>query len=91
MTPTDDALAEAAWSQLVEAMEDTEPACLDDTRFTLDVDDLHPQERRHLREICETRCQLLDQCDTYAQTARPRAGIWAGKNYTPTTWRKNQP
>lgn len=73
------------YAALLTAMETTDPLCLDDDRFTAERHDLHPQELVHLRGTCRT-CPLFDPCTTYATTARPPHGLWAGRYYPRKGW-----
>lgn len=72
--------ARREYSQLVRAMEHTEPACADDTRFTLDAHQVHEQEATELRHICRG-CPLRVECDEYGRAAKPPSGMWAGRFY----------
>jgi hypothetical protein len=54
----------------------TVPACDGDDRYTND-----DQDAAELAPICAA-CPLYELCDRYAQSARPKAGIWAGRRYT---------
>jgi hypothetical protein len=65
-----------AWDALETAMIATVPACNADDRFT--DDDQDPAE---VATICAA-CPLNALCDAYAKSARPKAGIWAGKRYS---------
>ena len=70
--------AQEALEALNTALLSTTPACADDNRFT--NDDTDPAT---VKPICN-RCPLRNLCKTYAERARPRGGIWAGKKYSHT-------
>ncbi|MFF2495844.1 WhiB family transcriptional regulator [Agromyces sp. NPDC058064] len=67
---------EAAWTALQEAMQRTEPLCLNDPRFV--ADQLSQPDAIECRELC-TMCPLRAACEAYAQEGRPAAGFWAGR------------
>jgi len=64
-----------AFSRLMTAMEDTDPACQDDDRFVLDDQPAHT-----LVQICRA-CPVFDLCKEYAAIAKPAGGVWAGRRY----------
>lgn len=70
--------ASESYERLSLAGVDTDPACQNDDRFT--ADDLGTADMADLAAICDT-CALFAPCQTYATTARPRSGFWAGKPY----------
>ena len=79
MTPTE------AYAALARAMNDTTPPCTGDDRFILEPHELAPDEINHLGlTICRT-CPLRPLCRAYADTARPPAGVWAGRTYPKRT------
>ena len=65
-----------AFARLNTAMQETNPACQNDGRFILD-----DQPAEAVTYLCKP-CPLFTPCRVYATTARPTAGIWAGKQYT---------
>lgn len=65
---------------LTYAARDTTPACTGDARFTAERHETPPSDLVTMRGICRT-CPLYDLCNTYATTARPAAGFWAGAFY----------
>jgi hypothetical protein len=73
--PADDGL-----DALTHAARDTTPACDDDPRFTAERHELPAPALIAMRGICRN-CPLYDLCNTYATTARPAAGFWAGAHY----------
>jgi hypothetical protein len=68
--------AQDAYEALLAGMDESRPLCRGDNRFT--DDDTNPD---HVRELC-VLCPLYGLCKNYAQTARPKAGIWAGQRWT---------
>lgn len=82
--------ARREYSELAKAMEDTEPACADDPRFTLDEHQVHEQEAVLLRSICRG-CPLRAECDAYGRAAKPTSGIWAGRYYGHTPRKERIP
>lgn len=68
----------AEYRALCEALEGTNPACLNDWRFTVDPDDLDDDEKALMRDKC-SQCPLIEMCTLYATTARPNGGFWAGR------------
>lgn len=64
-----------AMSALSAALLTTTPACQGDDRFIAD-----DQDADELAHICAA-CPMYTICATYARTARPPAGIWAGRRY----------
>lgn len=69
----------AEYRALTTAIENTTPDCLDDDRFTADA--WETEERGELTLICSA-CPIGALCLTYARTARPAAGFWAGRTWT---------
>jgi hypothetical protein len=68
--------ASEAFRLLNLALIDTDPACQNDDRFILD-----DQPADTLAYICHA-CPLLTLCRTYAVTAKPPAGVWAGQRWS---------
>lgn len=71
---------ESEYRALVHAYQHVDPDCLDDARFTADVEDLDDDDKAVMRDICHA-CPLLGLCTAYARTARPKGGYWAGKHW----------
>jgi hypothetical protein len=65
-----------AFTALVVALDEVRPECRDDPRFI--ADDTRPSD---LEPICG-RCDVFERCEAYAQLAKPKAGIWAGRRWT---------
>lgn len=65
---------------LANALEDTKPHCANDDRFTADPENLTDDDNKQMRTICR-HCPLAELCRDYATTARPKAGMWAGKHW----------
>ncbi|OJV93736.1 MAG: hypothetical protein BGO47_06740 [Microbacterium sp. 67-17] len=82
--------ASDALTNLAQALNDHDPACRDDPRFTLDHDQLPPGEVAHIGLTICRPCPLRTTCREYAETAKPPAGIWAGRTYQRRP-RKDQP
>jgi hypothetical protein len=70
--------ASEAYDLLHTAMTETLAPCNGIELFTAET--LSPADKAVLRPICDT-CPLFDLCRTYAELARPTAGLWAGKTY----------
>ena len=70
--------ASVAYSALAMAMENAQPKCKDNAKFT--ADELRQPDVDELALICST-CPLFDLCSTYASIERPKIGVWAGKRY----------
>lgn len=70
--------SDAAYARLAEELEYTTPPCSGDDEFT--ADDLTKQQVSFLATICCV-CPLRDPCHEYAEIAKPKAGVWAGKTY----------
>lgn len=68
--------ATEAFAELVKVMQEHVPACRDDLRFILD-----DTRAKEVVGICH-RCPAFPECETYAQVAKPKGGIWAGKRWT---------
>ena len=74
--------ASEAYDTLQKAMTVTLAPCDGIELFTADT--LSNADKAALTAICDT-CLLFDKCRTYADAARPTAGLWAGKTYTTRT------
>lgn len=68
----------AEYRALCEALESSNPSCLSDWRYTVDPDDLDNTEEALMRTACR-QCPLIEMCSSYAVTARPSGGFWAGR------------
>ena len=64
-----------AWNELQEALQEHTPVCEDNDLF---ISDWFPAEAA--KTLCKT-CPVYAQCKTYATTAKPLGGIWAGIRY----------
>lgn len=70
--------ASEAYERLSIAMLATTPKC---SRLDFFIDDeLTPAEIEVCKNICAA-CPLRALCSEYAEIARPKAGVWAGKRY----------
>lgn len=70
--------ASEAYERLSIAMLATTPKC---SRLDFFIDDeLTPAEIEVCKTICSD-CSLRALCSEYAEIARPKAGVWAGKQY----------
>jgi len=70
-----------AYQALARATERTPPPCSGDDAFTRD--DLTPEDVAGCAAICKT-CPVFELCETYARTAKPPAGVWAGRRWGTT-------
>jgi len=77
----------AEYQALAKAMWSADPACLNDPRYIAEPDELDDSALADMRRLCRS-CPLAEYCIAYAQTAKPRAGMWAG-NYYPARRRKD--
>lgn len=75
---------ETEYRALVVALEQVEPACHDDERFTADGHDTTNAEEERMRRTCGS-CPLLSECRSYASQAAPAAGFWAGRYWGRTS------
>lgn len=71
---------DAAWTALTAALGQTDPACADQERFTLDPGELAESELIEMRRTCLS-CPLLVECRAFAKITRPTGGFWAGRHY----------
>lgn len=71
-----DFIGQAEHAALLQAMEDTPPACDGLETFTHDRF-ADPEQTDMMRGICHA-CPLLDLCRTFAAAGKPTAGMWAG-------------
>jgi hypothetical protein len=69
-------LEDLAWQALGKALEDVTVPCAGDPLFTMDSPTKDAQE--FMASLCAA-CPVLELCGTYAATAKPAAGFWAGK------------
>ena len=70
----------AEYRTLVDALEHTNPRCRDDWRYIQDREQIDADDLEAMGHICRV-CPLFDLCSAYAQAARPRGGMWAGRYY----------
>jgi hypothetical protein len=63
---------------LTDALHDVTPPCSPDWRFVQERDQVDEQDLIAMRLAC-ARCPLSDLCRSYADAARPSAGMWAGR------------
>jgi len=68
------------YAALVDELQHTVPPCHDDWRYLTDRHELDDGDVIRMRSTCR-RCPLSSLCAAYAETARPIAGMWAGKYY----------
>lgn len=82
---------DAAYAALAKALDEHDaPPCTDDPRFILDPEQLAPDEPAFLgRTVCHG-CPIRWACIAYANTARPAAGVWAGRTYPPRKHRTSK-
>ena len=73
----------AEYRALSYALDHVTPPCSDDPRFSLDPREIAPDELNHIGATICRRCPIKPACRAYGDTARPLAGIWAGKTYKP--------
>ena len=72
----------AEYRALTGALERVAPLCRDDWRFVHDANQIDDADRNRMRLICGG-CPLKALCAAYADAARPPAGMWAGRYYSP--------
>lgn len=63
---------------LTEALRDLTPACSLDRRFVQERNQVDEQNLIAMRRSC-AQCPLAVLCRSYAESARPPAGMWAGR------------
>lgn len=71
-----DFIGQAEHAALLQAMEDTPPACDGLETFTHDRF-ADPEQTDMMRGICHT-CPVLELCKAFAIAGKPTAGMWAG-------------
>lgn len=71
-------LEDLAWQALSNALEDQVPPCAGKAMFTADRPTA--DEQGACAFICAA-CPLLALCGTYAATAKPSVGFWAGRQH----------
>jgi hypothetical protein len=72
--------ASEAYTRLSDAFMTNVPECQGLALFT--AENLSFADVEVLTPICDA-CPLYELCDTYARTARVKAGFWAGRRYPP--------
>ena len=85
--PAADAALRALSNALLGLLEqDTTPPCADGSNAWTDEDH---EIRKKVAPHCDP-CEIRPHCHDFAETARPRItfGIFAGKDYTPSTRRQ---
>lgn len=71
------------WHAFQTALVNNTPSCEGDDRF---IDDqVRPAD---VKDVCD-RCPIHALCLDYAHSARPKAGIWAGRRWTRSAQRKD--
>lgn len=71
-------VGEPEYRNLVQAYEHNAPACRDDWRYIQDREEIDDNDLDQMARTCRT-CPLFALCDEYARTAKPNAGMWAGR------------
>lgn len=66
------------YRELSDAMTETSTPCNGDWRFIQERDQIDDAGLIEMRRGC-ARCPLQPLCRTYADAARPSAGMWAGR------------
>ncbi len=74
---------DAEYEALSAALLRVTPPCTGDPRFVLEAHEIAPDELSHLRLTVCHPCPVRELCAAYAASARPSAGIWAGRTYKP--------
>ena len=64
---------------LTDGLEQTAPPCRGDWRYIQDRHELDDGDVRDMQTRCKTACALRELCSAYAKTAKPSAGMWAGR------------
>ncbi len=76
MSRTEKGVAE--YHLLTDAVRDTPTPCRNDPRFIQERDQIDSSDLLAMKRVC-LQCPLLALCGTYAEAARPSAGMWAGR------------
>lgn len=63
---------------LNDALADVTPPCSNDWRFVQEREEIDQSDLAAMRRACAD-CPLASLCRQYAETARPSAGMWAGR------------
>ena len=82
---------DAEYQALADTLREMTPPCTDDPRFLLEAHEIAPAELSHLAMTICRPCPVRDLCAAYAASARPTAGIWAGRTFKPRQQAHNQP
>lgn len=69
----------AEYTVLQDALTEYTPPCHGDDRYTADEHD--NSTLAELATGCDL-CHISGLCRAYANTARPKGGVWAGKRYS---------
>ncbi|RWR16790.1 hypothetical protein D8Y23_12775 [Microbacterium enclense] len=78
--------ADDLYRDLATALQETPKVpCLGIDRFTADIKDLAPNESTQLGFAYCSHCPVKPACVAYADAARPPAGVWGGRTYSPRT------
>lgn len=75
--------ADAAFDALDRGLATSTPACGGDDRFTLDAHLFQTDEVVFLSAKYCWPCPVRALCRSYADAAKPQAGLWAGRIYGP--------
>lgn len=73
-------MSDAAYTALQTALIDITPPCSNDPRYIANREELTSDTRMQMIAGCRS-CPVRDLCEQYATTARPEAGMWAGRYY----------
>lgn len=82
---------DAEYQALADALREITPPCTDDPRFLLEAHEIARDELAYLRETVCRPCPVRELCAAYAGSARPTAGIWAGRTFKPRQQAQDQP
>jgi len=63
---------------LSDAMNTRTPRCSGDWRYIQERDQIDSDDLQEMRRLCNA-CPLKGLCRSYAEAARPSAGMWAGR------------
>lgn len=82
---------DAEYQALSDALREVTPPCTDDPRFLLESHEIAPAELSHLAMTICRSCPVRGLCAAYAASARPTAGVWAGRTFKPRQQAHDQP
>lgn len=82
---------DAEYQALADALREVTPPCTDDPRFLLEAHEIAPAELSHLAMTICRSCPVRGLCAAYAASARPTAGVWAGRTFKPRQQAQDQP